>query len=332
MPMNTPLIDGPAEAAPDASFLSETARARTATETPVILSFDVEEHYRIESAAGVPLSETLKAQSAARLEPATHWVLERLAAHDLKATFFILGEIARDYPALVRAIAGAGHEVASHGWDHQRLHHLTPATFRADVRQSKDVLEQTAGQPVLGYRAPTFSLVPQTAWAVDVLIECDLRYDSSIYPVRHDRYGIPQAPRGPFWLRGPGSTILELPPVTWRLLGTNVPAGGGGYFRLLPLWLLERALRQARALPSAVAMLYFHPWEFDPDQPRLPLRGMNRFRTYVGLGRSQQRLDMLLKKHTFVRTVDVLGRLEEAGPALPTFALPSLTHEDLSPR
>src|SRR5581483_7457642 len=140
------------------------------------------------------------------------------------------------------------------------------------------------GRPVLGYRAPTFSVVKQTAWAIDTLVECGFAYDSSIFPVWHDRYGVPGAPRAPFRARGLDHEILELPPATLRLLGMNLPVGGGGYFRLLPLFFLKWALRQVRRrCDPAVATLYFHPWEFDPGQPRLPLGRLSRFRTYVGL-------------------------------------------------
>jgi polysaccharide deacetylase family protein (PEP-CTERM system associated) len=171
---------------------------------------------------------------------------------------------------------------------------------------------------VLGYRAPTFSVVRQTVWALEVLAELGLLYDSSIYPVVHDRYGVPGAPRWPFRVRDGAGALLELPPLTWRFLAANVPVGGGGYFRLLPLWLLEQALAQAaRQGRPAVAMLYFHPWEFDPDQQRLPLKGLNRFRTYVGIGRSRARLRRLLGRHSFTRAVDVARQLGAA--SLPVF-------------
>jgi polysaccharide deacetylase family protein (PEP-CTERM system associated) len=285
----------------------------------IVLSFDVEEHDRIESAVGVTVPDELRAHYGDRVETATRWLLDELAGVGVKATFFVLGETARQHPALVRAMHDAGHEVASHGWDHQRLHRLTPASFRDDVRRSKDALEQITGAAVLGYRAPTFSVVRQTAWALEVLAEEGLLYDSSIYPVVHDRYGMPAAPRWPFRVRDGAGGLLELPPLTWRFLGANVPVGGGGYFRLLPLWLLERALAQAaRQGRPAVAMLYFHPWEFDPQQRRLPLTGLNRFRTYVGLRRSRGRLRRLLGRHSFTRAVDVARQL---GPQeLPVFA------------
>jgi polysaccharide deacetylase family protein (PEP-CTERM system associated) len=286
----------------------------------VVLSFDVEEHFRIEAAAGLAIPPAHQAEYTARVATATDWVLSQLEEHGTRATFFVLGTVARHQPALVRALHRAGHEVASHGWDHRRLHHMTPADFRDDVRRSKDALEQITGAPVLGYRAPTFSLVRRTAWAVDVLAELGLAYDSSIYPVWHDRYGVPDAPRWPFRVRGPGHALLELPPATLRLCGGHVPVGGGGYFRLLPLSLMEWALAQtARTGSPPVAVLYFHPWEFDPDQPRLPLRLLRRFRTYVGLTRTRPRLQALLGRHRFVRAADVARQLP--GAALPCFDL-----------
>jgi polysaccharide deacetylase family protein (PEP-CTERM system associated) len=285
-----------------------------------VLSFDVEEHYRIEAAAGLSVGDGMKAHYCERLGPSTHWLLERLGEHGIRATFFVVGEIARHSPDLVRAIDRAGHEVASHSWDHRRVHRLTPAQFREDVRRSKDALQQVTGQEVLGYRAPTFSIVRQTAWAIDVLAEEGMRYDSSIYPVRHDRYGVPEAPRTPFLAVGERHALLELPPATLRLLGANLPVGGGGYFRLFPLRVLEAALNQLRRdgdLPTA--MLYFHPWEFDPQQQRLPLGGLNRFRTYVGLSRSRGRLEALLPRHRFTRAIDLAGQLGPRRPALPVF-------------
>jgi polysaccharide deacetylase family protein (PEP-CTERM system associated) len=287
----------------------------------IILSFDVEEHYLIEAAAGVSIDEGMQARYRARLGPETDWLLEQLAEHDIKATFFIVGQIAEHTPGLVRAIHGAGHEIGSHSWDHRRIHHFTPDGFREDVRKSRDTLEQVTGEAVVGYRAPTFSIVRQTAWALDILAEMGMLYDSSIYPVRHDRYGVPHAPRSPFRARGEKTAILEIPPATLRFMSKNVPMGGGGYFRLFPLFLLERAVRQVEIdCHPSVAMLYFHPWEFDPTQPRLPLGPANRFRTYVGLHRSRGRLTTLLTRHpktSFWRAVDVARRLDPQ--TLPVF-------------
>src|SRR5487761_1158885 len=168
------------------------------TEPRLILSFDVEEHFRIEAASKLDVEPALQSHYSDRLEPSTRWLLDRLGEFEQRATFFVVGEIARQQPKLVRAIRQAGHEVASHSWDHRSVHRLTPATFREDVRKSMDALEQATGEAVRGYRAPTFSILRETAWAIDVLAELGLDYDSSIYPVRHDRYGVPAAPRGPF--------------------------------------------------------------------------------------------------------------------------------------
>jgi polysaccharide deacetylase family protein (PEP-CTERM system associated) len=288
----------------------------------IVLSFDVEEHFRIEAAneLALDLDPSRKDYYAERLEHSTYWLLDQLAPRGIKATFFVVGQIALRHPRLVRAIADAGHEVASHSWDHQRVHNLNPTTFRQDVLRSKDALEQATGQPVRGYRAPTFSVVGQTAWALDVLAELQFAYDSSIYPVWHDRYGVPQAPRVPFRARGAEHEILEMPPATLRVLGTNLPVGGGGYFRLLPLFFMERALAQIQrhSWPS-VAMLYFHPWEFDPDQFRLPLRRLSAFRTYVGISRSRGRLVSLLERHKFTRAIDVARVLGQDWSSLPAF-------------
>jgi polysaccharide deacetylase family protein (PEP-CTERM system associated) len=275
-----------------------------------IISFDVEEHWRIEAASGLTVAPEQRSYYAARVGPSTRWLLEELARHDQKATFFLVGLLAKAQPDLVRDIHRAGHELASHGWDHQRVHNFTPEQFRDDVRQCKDTLEQITGEEVLGYRAPTFSIVRQTAWALDVLAEVGYQYDSSIYPVRHDRYGIPDAPRGPFLASGGEHELLEIPPARLDVLGFRVPAGGGGYFRLFPLFVMESALRQIERKQSPpLAMLYFHPWEFDPEQDRLPLGRMSRFRTYVGMNRSRGRLVTLLQRHRFVRTKDAIQDL-----------------------
>jgi polysaccharide deacetylase family protein (PEP-CTERM system associated) len=291
-------------------------------EGQVILSFDVEEHFRIEAAAGLAFGADVQAYYGARIEPSTNWLLDQLGRFGARATFFVVGQIARRHPGLIRAIHRAGHEVASHSWDHQRLHQLTPAGLREDVRRSKDVLEQLTGEAMRGYRAPTFSVVRQTAWAVDVLAELGLAYDSSIYPVRHDRYGVPQAPRAPFCVQGARHSLLELPPATLSVLGLNIALGGGGYFRLLPLFLLERAVAQlVRECRPAVATLYFHPWEFDPRQARLPLGRVSGFRTYVGIRRSRPRLVNLLARYEFVRAIDVAARLLPHRDKLPRFVL-----------
>jgi polysaccharide deacetylase family protein (PEP-CTERM system associated) len=287
-----------------------------------VLSFDVEEHWRIETAAGLDHGPERRAYYAGRVEPMVRWLLDELGRHGTRATFFILGELARQQPALVRAIHRAGHEVASHGWDHRRLHRLTPAQFREELRRSMDVLEQATGEAVAGFRAPTFSVVRETAWALDVLAEAGLTYDSSIYPVWHDRYGVPRAPLSPFRAAGPRHAILELPPATLDLAGMRLPAGGGGYFRLLPLFLIEWAVAQGHRRDGApVTTLYFHPWEFDAEQARLPLGVMGRWRTYAGMARSRPRLTSLLARQRFVRAIDAARQLMRGARRLPTFNL-----------
>lgn len=299
-----------------------------APEPRLILSFDVEEHFRIEAAAKLVVEPSLQSHYNDRLEPSVRWLLDKLEEFEQRATFFIVGQIARHQPGLVRAIHRAGHEVASHSLDHRSVRRLTPAAFREDVRQSKDALEQVTGEAVYGYRAPTFSILRETAWALDELAGLGLEYDSSIYPVRHDRYGVATAPRGPFLARGFQHTILELPPATLRLFGMNLPMGGGGYFRLFPLLLTEWAMRQSSRLGSTpVAMLYFHPWEFDPQQKRLPLGRLSRFRTYVGLRRTRDRLASLLARYRFSRAVDVVKQWNGCREELPVFGLvPSGDH------
>jgi len=307
----------PSRPDPDASATSEDGYGPV----PAVLSFDIEEHHRIEAAAGLDISTALKGEYRHRMRRVTHWILDQLAERGIRATFFIVGQIAEDDPKLVRSIHEAGHEVASHGWDHRRVLEMDRESFREDLRRSKQALEQAIAAPVVGYRAPTFSIVRKTAWALDVLAELGFLYDSSIYPVRHDRYGIPDAPRGPFLARGVRHEILEIPPATVRVGGINIPMGGGGYFRLLPSPLMRLALSHSRRDPqSRATVLYFHPWEFDPEQPRLPLKRLSRFRTYVGIRRSRGRLArLLLSGYSFLRAIDLARQLEEHSDELPRF-------------
>jgi polysaccharide deacetylase family protein (PEP-CTERM system associated) len=247
-------------------------------------------------------------------------LLEQLEKFGSKATFFVVGEIARTHPRLIKAIADAGHELASHSWDHRRLHWQTPEGFRKDIRRCRYALEELTGLPVFGFRAPTFSLVTATAWALDILAEEGFAYDSSIYPVWHDRYGVPRAPRGPFRAKGAKEEILELPLATWRTMRLNIPAGGGGYFRILPLCFMELALKQAKSVgPAGLSVLYFHPWEFDPDQTRLPLGRLNKLRTYLGLNHSRERFTTLLSRHRFGRAIDAAKTLDSIMDTLPCY-------------
>jgi polysaccharide deacetylase family protein (PEP-CTERM system associated) len=289
----------------------------------IVISIDLEEHDRIEAAMGMEVPSALRTHYSTRVESCTRWLIDALAEQQIRSTFFVVGQVAQSQPDLIRSIHRAGHEVASHGWDHRMVHHYTPATFAGELRRSRDVLEQLTGEAVVGYRAPTFSIGRQTAWAIDVLAERGFQYDSSIYPVWHDRYGMPQAPRYPFLARGAKHTMVELPPATLGWLGARLPVGGGGYFRLLPLSLVADAIGQLHAQSGPpLAMLYFHPWEFDPHQPRLPLKLLTRLRTYVGINRSRARLRRFLGRYPgacFTRARDVAGTLNRS--RLQTFDL-----------
>jgi polysaccharide deacetylase family protein (PEP-CTERM system associated) len=226
-------------------------------------------------------------------------ILAVLAAGGVHATFFTLGWIAERYPEMVRRLADAGHELASHGFGHQRASAQARNEFLADIRLAKAILEDITGRDVRGYRAPSFSVGAANPWAFDAIAEAGYRYSSSIYPIRHDHYGMPGAPRFAHEVR-PG--LLEIPVATVRLFRSNWPAGGGGYFRLLPYALSRWSIRRINAHDRQPAMFYFHPWELDPDQPRVPGTGAKtRFRHYVNLRRMAPRLTRLLRDFRWSR-------------------------------
>ena len=277
-----------------------------------LLSFDVEEYFQVEAAARSGVTPGDWDAYPRRLEPAVDRLLAALAETGASATFFVLGWVARHEPHLVQRIAEAGHPIASHGMGHRMLHHFDPAAFRNDLDEARRLLEDLAGRPVLGYRAPTFSVTHETAWAIDVLADAGYRYDSSVFPIRHDRYGVPDAPTSPHRAVGPGGgAILEIPPLTLRFAGVNWPVGGGGYLRLLPRRLAACALARA-ARRGAPAMVYMHPWEIDPGQPVLPMSRAGRFRHRVGLGRADGKLRWLLARFRFTSVEDQLADLEAA--------------------
>jgi len=273
------------------------------------LSFDVEEYFQVQAAAegGVAPSEWDGMQR--RLEEPLERILHLLAEHRSSATFFILGWVARNERRLVERIAACGQEIASHGMGHDMLVRLDRRQFSQELADSRRLLEDISGRPVVGYRAPTFSITRRTAWAIDVLAEEGFSYDSSVFPIRHDRYGVPQAPPSPHWAVGPaGGRVLEIPPLTVRLAGRNWPVGGGGYLRLLPAAAVTWALKSASKTGSP-AMLYLHPWELDPGQPVLPMSRFTRWRHRVGLGRNEDKLRRLLKSFAFTSVAERLGEL-----------------------
>ena len=272
---------------------------------------DVEEYFQV-SAFEQFVARSDWGRFESRVTASVHRILALLERHQARATFFVLGWVAERYAPLVKAIAAAGHEVASHGWDHRRVTEQSPGEFRDSVRRTKAVLEGTVGAPVRGFRAPSFSLVPGREWALDVLIEEGYVYDSSLFPVRRRGYGYPGGARGPHLLHTAAGTLVELPPTTWRCWGVNVPAGGGAYFRLLPYALTTAALSECER-GNVPGTFYVHPWEVDADQPRLPVSWHARLRHYGGLRRTLPRLERLLAEFRFT-SVDGAGTLTRLLP------------------
>jgi len=264
------------------------------------MSVDVEEHFQVSAMEGV-VARADWPRLNSRVEANVDRLLDVFARYDVRATFFTLGWIAERHGAMVRRIVAAGHELASHGSVHERVHTQTPATFRADVRRAKAVLEDVGGVPVRGYRAASFSIDARTPWAHTILAEEGHAYSSSVYPIRHDHYGMPEAPPIAYHpLDGRG--FLEIPIATLALSGRRLPCGGGGYFRLLPYAVTAGALDRLARQADRPAVFYLHPWEIDPDQPRVAgLPARTRFRHYVNLSRTRPRLERLAARYAWDR-------------------------------
>lgn len=262
------------------------------TEAAHALSIDVEDYFQVEAFAGaIPRADW--DVWPRRVEANTHHLLDRMAAHGARATFFTLGWVAERHPALIRRIVAEGHELASHGHWHERVSTLTPETFRADLERARCVLEDTGGVRVIGYRAPTFSIGAANRWAWSVLAETGHRYSSSVFPIDHDLYGDPAAPRTPF--RPEATGIWEIPLTTARLGRRNLPCAGGGYFRLFPYAAYRFAVRNLRGDAPSPAVFYTHPWELDPEQPVVEgVSSRARFRHRVNLHRMKPRFERLL--------------------------------------
>jgi len=277
-----------------------------------VLSVDVEDYYHVEAFAD-RIERSRWSEFPWRVSANTHRVLELMARHGCRATFFVLGWVAERDPALVRAIHAAGHELACHSYWHRRACTLTPEEFRSDLRQAKAVIEDAAGVAVVGYRAPTFSIGPENLWALEILADEGFLYDSSIFPIRHDVYGFPGAPRFAHWRSLPGGRIFEVPMSTVRIGGANLPVGGGGYLRLLPMSYTRWAMRRIHEADRQPVVVYFHPWELDPEQPRLAGRWKSRVRHYTGLRGMEKRLDQLLASGCFEPVIDLVRRAVAAG-------------------
>ena len=278
---------------------------------------DVEEYFQV-SAMEPYVSRERWEGMASRVEFGTRLLLELLGDAGALGTFFVLCWIADRYPVLVREIAAAGHEVASHGYGHERITQLSPLQFRESVRTSRIILEQLIGAEVVGYRAPSFSIVRGGEWALDVLLEEGYLYDSSLYPVTRSGYGYAGGARDPHRLVRGAGTLSEFPPATLEIAGAVLPAGGGAYFRHLPYQVVERAFRSA-ASRGAPATFYIHPWELDPQQPRISVPFKTQLRHYGGLHRTVPRIRRLLQRFRFqtiaatLHSMDGTTRLEDAG-------------------
>lgn len=274
------------------------------------LTIDVEDYFQVTAFEKVVARADWDAYPS-RVDNNTRRVMGILDEFGLKGTFFVLGWVAQRFPQLVRDIAGNGHEVACHGYGHELVYNMTPESFRKDIRLSKSTLEDITGQPVLGYRAPSYSIVKRSMWALDVLIEEGFTYDSSIFPIVHDNYGIPGAERFPHIISRPGGTIREFPlttmniPLPGRTLA--LPIAGGGYLRLLPVSFIKMGMRHINRIDKQPAVLYFHPWEVDPDQPRIKARLKSRFRHYLNLKATEEKIRSLFKGLKFGTMATVLG-------------------------
>jgi len=289
---------------------TQMALAKANTTQLNAMSFDVEDYFQVQAFADV-CDRTRWDGYESRVERNTNLILDLLAEHGTRATFFTLGWIAERYPAIVRRVVAEGHELASHGYAHHRVDQQTPEQFRADIRETKKILEGVAGVPIRGYRAATFSVGASTPWAFRVLEEEGYAYSSSVYPVAHDNYSNPNAPRFAYRPEGT-SNLWEYPISTIRLGGRNIPCGGGGYFRFAPYAAFRRAIAHINEREHQSAIFYLHPWEVDPDQPRpegVSLK--SRVRHYLNLTRTVPRLKRLLQDFRW----DRIDRVFAAHPA-----------------
>ena len=287
----------------------------TTTAAPVVnaMSIDVEDYFHVSVFDGiVPRSDWERMES--RVVANTIRLLEIFDEFSVRSTFFVLGWVAERHPDLVRAIAGRGHEIASHGYAHRLVYDQTPSAFRTDVRRAKQLLEDASGRPVVGYRAPSYSITARSLWALDVLLEEGYQYDSSIFPIRHDRYGIPLSGRQPYAIERKAGTLVEVPGSTTHLGPLNLPVAGGGYFRILPYWWTRWGIARVNRIERRPVVFYLHPWEIDPEQPRLRAGSLSQFRPYRNLHLTELRLRRLLREFQFDTVENVVTRARTAVP------------------
>jgi polysaccharide deacetylase family protein (PEP-CTERM system associated) len=278
-----------------------------------VMSVDVEDYFQVE-AFSQQVSRDDWDRFPSRVVANTQRSLDLFDACGTKATYFVLGWVAHRFPALVRDIHARGHELACHSFWHKPVCSLSPETFRADLRMACGAIGDATGVRPLGYRAPSWSITPDSLWALDVLAEEGFVYDASIFPIRHDLYGHPGGKRFPHRIAtGSGRELIEFPSSTVRLFGANLPAGGGGYLRILPYAFNDWALSRLAAEDGRAIVVYFHPWEIDPEQPRLAGPWKSRFRHYTGLGRMERRLRRLMQTRRFQAFRDILNSASAAG-------------------
>jgi len=285
---------------------TQILNAADTSEQPLnAMTVDVEDYFQV-SAFDSYVSRSSWNDYEKRVEANTDRILALFDKHQVSGTFFTLGWVAEKFPELVRRIVDSGHELASHGWDHVMVTRFTRDQFAEDIRKAKQTLEDTTGAAVAGYRAPSYSFTTKNAWAHPVLAEEGYRYSSSVAPIKHDLYGIPDAPR--FVHSAAEGAVVELPITTTRVAGRNIPCGGGGWFRLYPYKLSHWAISRVHKQDKERAIFYFHPWEIDPEQPRID--GLNlktRFRHYQNLSRMEGRVEQLLKDFRWTTMADAFA-------------------------
>lgn len=278
------------------------------------LTVDVEDYFQVQAFADV-VSPHQWESFVSRVEDNTCRVLDLFAEHGLKATFFVLGWEAQRRPAIVRRIIADGHELACHGYGHQLIYRIGPDAFREDVHRAKSLLEDISGHPVHGYRAPSYSITAESLWALDILVEEGFLYDSSIVPARHDTYGLPGAPRFPYRVACARGSLIEFPPSTMQVgmgpFKATVPVGGGGYLRLYPFTLTKWGLDRINNAEGQSFSVYVHPWELDPDQPRVSATAKSRFRHYTNLHQTADRLITLSKLFRFTTMGECIGAMQD---------------------
>ena len=278
------------------------------------LSFDVEEYFQVSALASV-VKRTEWENYPSRVEFNTTRVLDLLDEHQVSATFFVLGWVAERHADLVRDIAARGHEIACHGYSHQLVYNQRPSEFHEETKRSKAILEDLVGSSVRGYRAASYSITKKSLWALETLIDLGFEYDSSIFPITHDRYGIADAPRAPHVAQvGDTGSLVEFPMSTVKMLGMNVPICGGGYFRLLPYAMTRAGLRKINQNENRSFVFYLHPWEVDPDQPRIKASALSRFRHYNRLSSTYGNLQKLVQHFRFATMAEVLDGLGDVLP------------------